>query len=197
MIAEDVHMIRGALVALLELEPDLDVVAEVGNGEEIVPTALEYRPDLAIIDIDLPGIDGLTAAAELRGTMPGCRILILTSLSNPGAMQRALAARVDGYLLKDAPPTELAEAVRKAMAGQRVIDPQLALTAWDSHTQPLTPREVDVLRLAADGEDVRVIAKQLHLSLGTVRNYLTTIVHKLGARNRIDAVRIARSAGII
>jgi two-component system response regulator DesR len=197
MIAEDVHMIRGALVALLELEPDLNVVAQVGNGDEIVPTALEFRPDVAIIDIDLPGIDGLSAAVKLRECLPECRALILTSLSNPGALRRALAAGVDGYLLKDAPPSELAEAVRKAMAGQRVIDPHLALTAWDSHAQPLTPREVDVLRLAADGEDVRAIAQQLHLSLGTVRNYLTTIVSKLGARNRIDAVRIARSTGII
>jgi two-component system, NarL family, response regulator DesR len=197
IIAEDVPMLRGALVALLELEQDLSVVAEVGNGNDILPTALEHRPDIAVIDIDLPGIDGLTAAAKLRSGLPSCRVLIITSFGNPAALRRALAAQVDGYMLKDALPSELAQAIRKVGAGQRVIDPQLALMAWDGLAQQLTPREVAVLRLTARGEDVRVIAKELHLSLGTVRNYLTTIVHKLGARNRIDAVRIARDHGLI
>lgn len=190
-------MLRGALVALMELEQDLSVVAEVGNGNDILPTALEHRPDIAVIDIDLPGTDGLTAAAKLRSCLPSCRVLIITSLGNPAALRRALAAQVDGYVLKDALPSELAQAIRKVAAGQRVIDPQLALMAWDGPAQQLTPREVDVLRLAAAGEDVRVIAKELHLSIGTVRNYLTTIVHKLGARNRVDAVRIARDNGVI
>ncbi|MCX5597216.1 response regulator transcription factor [Streptomyces phaeochromogenes] len=197
IIAEDVPMLRGALVALMELEQDLSVVAEVGNGNDILPTALEHRPDIAVIDIDLPGTDGLTAAAKLRSCLPSCRVLIITSLGNPAALRRALAAQVDGYVLKDALPSELAQAIRKVAAGQRVIDPQLALMAWDGPAQQLTPREVDVLRLAAAGEDVRVIAKELHLSIGTVRNYLTTIVHKLGARNRVDAVRIARDNGVI
>ncbi|MEU9957304.1 response regulator transcription factor [Streptomyces sp. NPDC050982] len=197
IIAEDVPMLRGALVALLELEQDLSVVAEVGNGNDILPTVLEHRPDIAVIDIDLPGTDGLTAAAKLRSCVPSCRVLIITSLGNPAALRRALAAQVDGYVLKDALPSELAQAIRKVAAGQRVIDPQLALMAWDGPAQQLTPREVDVLRLAAAGEDVRVIAKELHLSVGTVRNYLTTIVHKLGARNRVDAVRIARDNGVI
>jgi two-component system response regulator DesR len=197
IIAEDVPMLRGALVALMELEQDLSVVAEVGNGNDILPTALEHRPDIAVIDIDLPGTDGLTAAAKLRSCLPSCRVLIITSLGNPAALRRALAAQVDGYVLKDALPSELAQAIRKVAAGQRVIDPQLALLAWDGPAQQLTPREVDVLRLAAAGEDVRVIAKELHLSVGTVRNYLTTIVHKLGARNRVDAVRIARDNGVI
>lgn len=197
IIAEDVPMLRGALVALMELEQDLSVVAEVGNGNDILPTALEHRPDIAVIDIDLPGTDGLTAAAKLRSCLPSCRVLIITSLGNPAALRRALAAQVDGYVLKDALPSELAQAIRKVAAGQRVIDPQLALMAWDGPAQHLTPREVDVLRLAAAGEDVRVIAKELHLSIGTVRNYLTTIVHKLGARNRVDAVRIARDNGVI
>ncbi|MFF3708647.1 response regulator transcription factor [Streptomyces phaeochromogenes] len=197
IIAEDVPMLRGALVALMELEQDLSVVAEVGNGNDILPTALEHRPDIAVIDIDLPGTDGLTAAAKLRSCLPSCRVLIITSLGNPAALRRALAAQVDGYVLKDALPSELAQAIRKVAAGQRVIDPQLALMAWDGPAQQLTPREVDVLRLAAAGEDVRVIAKELHLSVGTVRNYLTTIVHKLGARNRVDAVRIARDNGVI
>jgi len=197
IIAEDVPMLRGALVALLELEQDLSVVAEVGNGNDILPTALEHRPDVAVIDVDLPGTDGLSAAAKLRSCLPSCRVLIITSLGNPAALRRALAAQVDGYVLKDALPSELAQAIRKVAAGQRVIDPQLALMAWDGPAQQLTPREVDVLRLAAAGEDVRVIAKELHLSVGTVRNYLTTIVHKLGARNRVDAVRIAKDNGVI
>ncbi|MDQ1029764.1 two-component system response regulator DesR [Streptomyces umbrinus] len=197
IIAEDVPMLRGALVALLELEQDLSVVAEVGNGNDILPTALEHRPDIAVIDVDLPGTDGLSAAAKLRSCLPSCRVLIITSLGNPAALRRALAAQVDGYVLKDALPSELAQAIRKVAAGQRVIDPQLALMAWDGPAQQLTPREVDVLRLAAAGEDVRVIAKELHLSVGTVRNYLTTIVHKLGARNRVDAVRIAKDNGVI
>ncbi|MGW3420421.1 response regulator transcription factor [Streptomyces phaeochromogenes] len=197
IIAEDVPMLRGALVALLELEQDLSVVAEVGNGNDILPTALEHGPDVAVIDVDLPGTDGLSAAAKLRSCLPSCRVLIITSLGNPAALRRALAAQVDGYVLKDALPSELAQAIRKVAAGQRVIDPQLALMAWDGPAQQLTPREVDVLRLAAAGEDVRVIAKELHLSVGTVRNYLTTIVHKLGARNRVDAVRIAKDNGVI
>jgi two-component system response regulator DesR len=197
IIAEDVPMLRGALVALLELEQDLSVVAEVGNGNDILAAALEFRPDIAVIDIDLPGTDGLTAAAKLRSCLSSCRVLIITSLGNPAALRRALAAQVDGFILKDALPSELAQAIRKVAAGQRVIDPQLALMAWDGPAQQLTPREVTVLRLAAAGEDVRAIAKELHLSVGTVRNYLTTIVHKLGARNRVDAVRIARDNGVI
>ncbi|WP_405619791.1 response regulator transcription factor [Streptomyces sp. NBC_01511] len=197
IIAEDVRMLRDALVALLRLEDDLDVVAEMGNGDDILPTALRLRPDIAVIDIDLPGTDGLTAATQLRTGVPSCRVLLVTNLGNPAALHRALSAQVDGYLLKDAPPSELVRAIRKVTAGQRVIDPQLALTAWEGSAARLTPREVTVLRLAAEGEDVRVIAKELHLSVGTVRNYLTTIVDKLGARNRVDAVRIARGTGLI
>ena len=197
LVAEDVQMVRGALVALLELEPDLTVVADVGSGDEIVPTALTVRPDLAVIDIDLPGRDGLTAAAELCEGLPGCRILLLTSLTHPTVLRRALSEGVAGVLLKDAPPNELASAVRRAMAGERVVDPQLAMTLWNTDAGPLTPREVDVLALAAEGEDIPEIAQQLHLSAGTVRNYLTTVVSKLQARNRIDAIRIARTAGIL
>ncbi|CAL9410026.1 Transcriptional regulatory protein DesR [Streptomyces sp. enrichment culture] len=197
IVAEDVHMVRGALVALLELESDLHVVAQVGRGDEVLPTAESKRPDVAILDVDLPGVDGLTAAAQLRASLPECRILILTGLAAPGTLRRALAAQVDGFLLKDAPPHTLADAVRRAASGERVIDPQLALAAWDSAEQSLTPREAEVLRLAADGEDIRAIAQELHLTVGTVRNYLTAVVSKLGARNRIDAVRIARSSGLI
>jgi two-component system response regulator DesR len=195
LVAEDVHMIRGALVALLQLEPDLHVVATVDRGDTIVAAALASKPDVAVIDIDLPGIDGLTAAAELHEQLPSCRTLILTSLGRPGTLRRALSAQVSGFLLKDSPPDQLALAVRSVATGRRVIDPQLALTAWDSPENPLSPRELEVLRLAARGADAAEIAGCLYLSKGTVRNYLTAIVGKLGARNRIDAIRIAEDAG--
>ncbi|KAF4407922.1 MULTISPECIES: DNA-binding response regulator [Streptomyces] len=197
LLAEDVHMIRGALIALLELEPDFQVVASVDRGDLIVETALKVRPDVAVIDVDLPGIDGLTAAAELRTELPGCHTLILTSLGRPGVLRRALAAQVSGFLLKDAPPDRLAQAVRTITTGRRVIDPQLALSAWDSPENPLSPRETEVLRLAAQGADAAEIAGCLYLSKGTVRNYLTAIVAKLHARNRVDAIRIAEEAGWI
>ncbi|MEV0012842.1 response regulator transcription factor [Streptomyces sp. NPDC051840] len=195
LLAEDVHMIRGALVALLQLEPDLHVVAAVDRGDLIVSAALDAKPDVAVIDVDLPGIDGLTAAAELHEQLPSCRTLILTSLGRPGTLRRALSAHVSGFLLKDSPPDQLALAVRSVATGRRVVDPQLALTAWDSPENPLSPRELEVLRLAARGADAAEIAGCLYLSKGTVRNYLTAIVGKLGARNRIDAIRIAEEAG--
>jgi two-component system response regulator DesR len=197
LLAEDVHMIRGALVALLELEADLRVVASVDRGDTIVKTALDTRPDVAVIDIDLPGTDGLTAAADLHGRLPSCRTLILTSLGRPGTLRRAMTAHVAGFLLKDSPPDQLALAVRSVAAGRRVIDPQLALTAWHYPDNPLSRREVEVLRLAARGADAAEIAGCLYLSKGTVRNYLTSIVNKLAARNRIDAIRIAEEAGWI
>ncbi|MEU0989405.1 MULTISPECIES: response regulator transcription factor [unclassified Streptomyces] len=195
LLAEDMHMVRGALVALLALEDDLDVVAEVERGDTIVSTVLECRPDIAIIDVDLPGLDGLSAAALLAEQAPWCRTLILTSLGRPGTLRKALAARVGGFLLKEAPPARLAYAVREVAAGKRVIDPQLALAAFDNGENPLTPREVEVLRLAADGAEAAEIAIRLFLSVGTVRNYLTTIVTKLNARNRVDAIRVARESG--
>ncbi|WP_326613078.1 response regulator transcription factor [Streptomyces scopuliridis] len=194
LLAEDMNMVRGALVALLNLERDLKVVCELERGDHILPAALEHRPDIAIIDIDLPGIDGLTAAARLRESLPECRTLILTSLGRPGTLRRALSAQVSGYLLKDAPPQELATAVRRVVAGHRVIDAQLALSAWDGAESPLTEREAEVLRRAAEGSEANEIARELHLSPGTVRNYLTTIVAKLNARNRVDAIRIAQEA---
>ena len=195
LLAEDVAMIRGALVALIELETDLKVVASVDNGTDIVPTALEHRPDVAIIDIDLPGLDGLSAAELLHAELPTCRTLILTHLARAGTLRRALAAHVQGYILKDAPPEQLAAAIRGVAAGRRVIDPQLALTTWESGENPLSPREHEVLRLAAQGAEPAEIAATLHLSVGTVRNYLTTIVLKLNARNRIDAIKTAYEAG--
>ncbi|MFB7464859.1 DNA-binding response regulator [Streptomyces sp. NPDC056224] len=194
LLAEDMNMVRGALVALLNLEDDLEVVCEVERGDQILDAAVLHEPDVAIIDIDLPGIDGLTAAERLRKRLPQCRALILTSLGRPGALRRALAAQVSGFLLKDAPPRELAAAVRNVAAGKRVIDSQLALSAWNSTESPLTSRETEVLRLAADGLEPVEIARHLQLSLGTVRNYLTTTVTKLQARNRVDAIKIARDA---
>ncbi|MFE5659529.1 response regulator transcription factor [Streptomyces sp. NPDC056431] len=196
LLAEDMHMVRGALAALLSLEPDLLVVAQVERGDCIVAMAERHRPDVAVIDVDLPGMDGIAASEELRERLPSCRTLILTSLDQPGTLRRAMAAGVGGYLLKDAPPHELASGVRRVAAGHLAVAPELAMSAWESGgQQPLTPRETTVLRLAADGADVTQIAEQLHLSAGTVRNYLTSIVSKLHARNRLDAVRIARDAG--
>jgi two-component system response regulator DesR len=195
LIAEDMHIVRGALVALLELEPDINVVAEVATGDDILPMARSAEADVAVIDIDLPGMDGLTAAGELHERLPECRTLILTSLGRPGTLRRALAAKVGGFLLKDAPPDKLANAVRGVVAGRRMVDGDLALAAWDSQDCPLTPREIDVLRLTAEGYRTVEVAARLYLSAGTVRNYLTTVVTKLTARNRVDAIRIAKESG--
>ena len=195
LLAEDVAMVRGALVALIELEPDLTVVADVERGDDILPSALLHQPDVAIIDIDLPGLDGLSAAMQLHEKLPSCRTLILTSLGRAGTLRRALAAHVSGYMLKDAPPEQLAKAIRNVAAGSRVIDPQLALTTWDGGQNPLSARECEVLRIAAEGAEPAEIAAALQLSIGTVRNYLTSIVTKLNARNRVDAVKRAYDAG--
>ena len=195
LVAEDMHIVRGALVALLRLEPDIDVVAEVASGTEILPMARAAGAQVAVIDIDLPGKDGLTAAGELHEQLPSCRTLILTSLGRPGTLRRALAAKVGGFLLKDAPPDKLANAVRGVVAGRRMVDGDLALAAWDSVDCPLTAREVDVLRLTAEGYGTVEVAARLYLSSGTVRNYLTTVVAKLNARNRVDAIRLARESG--
>ncbi len=191
LLAEDMHMVRGALIALLNLERDIEVVAEVSSGDKILPMAAEYRPDVAIIDIDLPAKDGLSAACELYQHLPEVRTLILTSLGRPGTVRRALDAKVNGFLLKDAPADKLANAVRSVAIGRRVIDSELALSAWETEDSPLTPREAEILRLAANGHTVADIAAELFLSPGTVRNYLATVVTKLNARNRVDAIRIA------
>ncbi|OXM59389.1 response regulator transcription factor [Amycolatopsis vastitatis] len=195
LVAEDMHIVRGALVALLRLEPDIEVVAEVASGLEILPTARRTAADVAVIDIDLPGKDGLTAAGELHEQLPGCRTLILTSLGRPGTLRRALDAKVGGFLLKDAPPERLAHAIRGVVAGRRMVDGDLALAAWDSVDCPLTGRELDVLRMTAQGYGTVEIAARLYLSAGTVRNYLTAVVSKLNARNRVDAIRIAQESG--
>jgi two-component system, NarL family, response regulator DesR len=195
LIAEDMHMIRGALVALLRLEPDIDVVAELDRGDAIVETALKTRPDVAVIDIDLPGIDGLSAAASLREKLPSCQTLVLTGLSQPGNLLRALKVHVKGFLLKDAPAPALANAIRSVAAGRRVLDPELVAVAVETGASPLTDRETDVLRAAVSGRSTEDIGSLLNLSPATVRNYLSNAISKLGARNRMDAVRIAEEAG--
>lgn len=195
MLAEDMHMVRGALVSLLDVEDDINVVAEVASGDEILPAVRKFQPDVAILDIDLPGKDGLTAASEIHQSVPGVRTLILTGLGRPGTLRKALSAHVGGFLLKDAPPDKLAQAIRDVAAGKRVIDSQLALAAWDTAECPLTARELEVLRMAANGSEANEIASTLFLSVGTVRNYLTMIVSKLNARNRVDAIRICTEAG--
>lgn len=194
LVAEDAAMIRGALVALIELEPDLKVIAEVDKDDEIVPTALLYQPDVAIIDVDQPGFNGLGAATQLRERLPSCRTLILTRLGRPGLLRGVLSA-AGGFILKDAPPGQLATAIRNVASGRRAVSPDLAVATWGSEAVPLSPREHSVLRLAGDGAEPTEIAAALHLSVGTVRNYLTAIVAKLHARNRVDAIRKAYDAG--
>ncbi|MER6508175.1 DNA-binding response regulator [Nonomuraea sp. NPDC050227] len=195
LLAEDMHMIRAALTALLRLEPDIEVVAEVVRGDEIVPVALDVRPDVAVVDIDLPVTDGITAAAELRERLPSCRILVLTAMGQPGHLRRALAAGIEAFLVKDAPGDRLAEAIRRTAAGLRVLESELVSSAMEYGESPLTPRETTVLRQAARGATAEEIAAGLHLSPGTVRNYLTAAITKTGARNKIDAVRVAEDAG--
>ena len=195
LVAEDMQILRDTLVALLGLEEDIDVVAEVSEGGNVVPAAVAVRPDVAVVDIDLPGTDGLTAAAQLHQRCPGCQVLILTVLSQPGHLRRALAAHVSGFLPKDARAEVRVDAVRRVAAGERVIDPQLALKALEVPDNPLSAREAEVLRRFAAGDGPAEIAAAMFLSYGTVRNYLAAAVSKLGARNRVDAVRIAAGAG--
>jgi two-component system response regulator DesR len=195
LIAEDMHLIRGALVALLSLEEDMAVVAELERGDAIVETAVLTRPDVAVLDIDLPGLDGLTAAGQLYDKLPECRTLVLTGLSQPGHLLRALKVHVRGFIVKDAPADMLADGIRRVAAGERVIDPDLVAAALETGVSPLTPRETDVLRAAEDGIATDEIAARLSLSPATVRNYLSNGITKVGGRNRIDAIRIARNAG--
>jgi two-component system, NarL family, response regulator DesR len=195
LVAEDMRILRDTLVAVLNLESDIEVIGQVADGKAIVPAAVDADPDVALIDIDLPGVDGLTAAAELRERCPRCAVLILTVLGNPGNLRRALAAHVAGFLPKDAPAGELIDAVRRVAAGHRVFDQELTLSALEVPGSPLSPREAEVLRRFAGGAGPAEIAADLYLSYGTVRNYLAASVTKLGARNRVDAVRIAAEAG--
>ncbi|MEV4244584.1 response regulator transcription factor [Streptosporangium canum] len=195
LLAEDQGMMRGALAMLLNLEEDIEVAVTVGTGDEVVPAALRARPDVALLDIEMPGTDGLDAAAELRDRLPDCRVLILTTFGRPGYLRRAMEAGAAGFLVKDGPVEELAATIRRVLAGEKVIDPALAAAALSTGPNPLTDRERDVLAAAADGATVADIARRLHLSESTVRNYLSAAIGKTGTRNRIEAARSARHNG--
>lgn len=195
LVAEDQAMIRGALIALLSGQADIEVAGEAGSGEEAVAAAMRIKPDVALLDIEMPGKDGLWAATELREKLPSCRVLILTVFGRPGYLRRAIDSGVAGFLLKDAPPGELATAVRRTAAGEIVIDPKLAVEALAQGISPLTPRERDVLALSVRGTSIEEIAKALHLTNGTVRSYLSIAIQKLNAKNRVEAAHIAEQKG--
>lgn len=195
LLAEDSAILRDTLLAVLDLQDDIEMVAAVGTGPEIVPAARAFRPDVAVLDIDLPGLDGVTAAAQLAREVPETRVLILTALAQPSNLRAAIDARVAGFLAKDTSADELIAAIRSIAAGGRIVDPGLALAALEAEPSPLSERETEVLRLHADGMDARDIAAQLFLSYGTVRNYLASATDKLGARNRTHAAIIAGERG--
>ncbi|GGM35218.1 DNA-binding response regulator [Dactylosporangium sucinum] len=195
LIADDQALVRGALAALLDLEADLTVVAEVGRGDEVVAVAKEARPDVALLDVEMPGMDGIAAAAALRKAMPGCKVLMVTTFGRPGYLRRAMAAGASGFVVKDTPARQLADAVRRIASGLRVVDPALAAETLASGESPLTPREADALRAARTGGTVADIAGQLGLSEGTVRNHLSSAIGKTGARTRAEAVRLADENG--
>jgi len=195
LLAEDQAMVRGALAALLALEDDIDVVAEVARGDEVLAAARVTQPDVALLDIEMPGLDGLAAAAALRQERPTCRVLILTTFGRPGYLRRAMESGVVGFLVKDAPADELAESIRRAIAGERVIDPTLAVAAFGAGPNPLTERERVVLRAARGGASIAEIATQLGLAEGTIRNYLSEAIQKLDAGNRVEAAQIAEDQG--
>ncbi|HEY3562447.1 MAG TPA: response regulator transcription factor [Kribbella sp.] len=195
LIADDQALVRGALAALLDLEPDLEVVAEVGRGDEVIDAAKNSQPDVALLDVEMPGLDGIEAAAALRTAAPGVRVLMVTTFGRPGYLRRAMEAGAAGFVVKDTPATQLADAVRRVHQGLRVVDPSLAAETLVAGTSPLTGRESDVLRAARDGGTVADIAKELHLSEGTVRNHLSAAIGKTGARTRAEAARIALDNG--
>jgi two-component system response regulator DesR len=195
LLAEDQGMMRGALAMLLDMEEDIEVVGQVEAGDQVLATAIETRPDVALLDVEMPGRSGLDAAADLRDKLPSCKVLILTTFGRPGYLRRAMESGASGFLLKDGPVEELADAIRKVLAGQQVMDPALAAAALSAGPNPLTDRERDVLTAAADGATVADIAQRLFLSESTVRNYLSSAIGKTGSRNRIEAVQAARSNG--
>jgi two-component system response regulator DesR len=195
LIADDQELIRSAFAALLTLQDDFEVVAAVGRGDEVVPAAKEHHPDVALLDIEMPGIDGLAAAAVLSQEVPECRSLILTTFGRPGYLRRAMESGARGFVVKDAPPEQLVDAIRRVAAGERVVDPALAAATLASGDSPLTARERDVLVAARPGTTVSEIAARLFLSEGTVRNYLSAAIAKTGTRNRAAAVRTADERG--
>ena len=195
LLAEDQAMVRGALSALLTLEDDIEIVAEASRGDEVLPAALDTLPDVALLDIEMPGGDGLEAAAVLHERLPSCLVVILTTFGRSGYLKRAMESGAVGFLLKDAPASELAEAIRSAMKGERVVDPALAAAALSEGDNPLTDREREVLAASKGGATIEDVAGGLFLSEGTVRNYLSTAIKKLGARNRVEAARLAEKKG--
>ncbi|MCX4469184.1 response regulator transcription factor [Micromonospora sp. NBC_01655] len=195
LLAEDQGMMRGALALLLGLEEDMEVVAQVAEGDEIVPVALKIRPDVAVLDIELPRRSGLDAAAELRTQLPDCKVLIVTTFSRPGYLRRAMEVGAMGFLSKDGPVDQLAASIRRVLNGESVIDPSLAAAALSAGPSPLTAREREVLAAGLGGATVADIAAKLWLSESTVRNYLSSAIGKTGARNRTEAARIADERG--
>ncbi|WP_329198001.1 MULTISPECIES: response regulator transcription factor [unclassified Streptomyces] len=195
LLAEDQSMVREALAALLGLEPDIEVLAQVARGDEVLAAARAHDVNVALLDIEMPGMTGIEAAAALRDALPALRIVILTTFGRPGYLRGAMEAGASAFLVKDAPAAQLAEAVRKVLTGERVIDPTLAAAALAEGANPLTDREREVLRAAEFGATNAELAARLHLSQGTVRNYLSTAIQKLAARNRAEAVRVAREKG--
>ena len=195
LLADDQALVRGALAALLDLEPDFEVVAQVGRGDEVVEAARSSRADVALLDVEMPGADGIQAAAQLRSTLPACRSLIVTTFGRPGYLRRAMEAGASGFVVKDTPSGQLADAVRRVASGLRVVDPALAAESLASGASPLTAREAEVLAAAGEGGTIGDIARRVHLSEGTVRNHLSSAIGKTGARNRSDAVAIATRQG--
>lgn len=195
LLADDQALVRGALAALLDLEPDLSVVAEVGRGDEVVDAAREHHPDVALLDVEMPGMDGIAATKALRAQLPDVRVLIVTTFGRPGFLRRALQAGAAGFVVKDTPARQLADAVRRVNQGLRVVDPALAADSLVSGESPLTAREAEVVRAARDGGTVADLARGLFLSEGTVRNHLSSVIGKTGARTRAEAVRIAEDNG--
>ncbi|MCI1747211.1 MAG: response regulator transcription factor [Acidipropionibacterium sp.] len=197
LLADDQAMVRGAMAALLELEGDITVVGQVGRGDEVVAEALRTRPEVVLMDVDMPGLDGLAATPLLLQALPGVKVLVVTTFGRPGFLRRALDCGAHGFIVKDAPAAQLAETVRRVHAGLRVVDPQLAADSLLFGESPLTPREADVLATGADGATIQVIAKRLHLSEGTVRNHLSAAIGKTAAGTRAEAIRIAIDRGWI
>ena len=195
LLADDQALVRGALATLLALEPDLEVVAEVGRGDEVVDAARRTRPDVGLLDVEMPGLDGIAATRALRAAVPSCRVLVVTTFGRPGYLRRAMEAGASGFVVKDTPARQLADAVRRVHAGLRVVDPALAAESLAAGSSPLTARETQVLRAARDGGTVADLAAALHLSEGTVRNHLSAAIGKTGARTRAEAVRLADEAG--
>lgn len=195
LIAEDQGMVRGALATLIGLEPDIEVVAQVARGDEVLAEALRVAPDVALLDIEMPGATGLDAAEQLAVRLPSCKVLILTTFGRPGYLRRAMEGGASGFVLKDAPASELSSAIRRALRGERVVDPGLAAAALSQGESPLTPREHEVLAASREHATVAELASALYLSPGTVRNHLSSVMQKLDARNRGEAVRVAEERG--